>query len=62
MRFVWSRRLTWRGRRFFWHLRAKNGEIICQGQTSGYADKRDMERAIELVQSSETASVYEAVQ
>lgn len=57
MRFVWSRRLTLRGHRYFWHLAVVNGEIVAQGHTRGYSRKIDMERAIELVQGSAAAIV-----
>lgn len=60
MRFVWNRRRTWRGYRYFWNLKAGNGEIIAQGHTRGYSRKVDMDRAIELVQASAIAVVEEA--
>lgn len=60
MRFIWSRRRTLRGRRYFWHLKAGNGEVIAQGHTRGYSRKVDMDRAIELVQGSAIAVVEEA--
>lgn len=52
MRFILRRRFTLRGYRWFWSLRAKNGETIAQGHTRGYSRKVDAEYAIELVQGS----------
>lgn len=58
MRFVVFRRLTLFGRKWFWHLKAGNGEIIASGE--GYSRKADAIRAIELVQGSGVAVVEEA--
>jgi uncharacterized protein YegP (UPF0339 family) len=55
MRFILRRRLTLRGRRWFWHLKAANHEIIAQGHTRGYSREIDAEHAIELVQGSAIA-------
>lgn len=57
MRFVLEPRFTMRGRRWFWRLRARNGEIIAQGHTRGYVRKIDAERAIELVMGSHFAKI-----
>lgn len=57
MRFVYWSALTWRGRRWFWHLKAGNGEIVAQGQS--YGTKADCSRAIDLVQASQIAVVEE---
>ncbi len=57
MRFQLYRRATLRGMKWFWRLRAKNGEIVAQGE--GYSRLIDAMRAIALVQSSGTAIVEE---
>jgi uncharacterized protein YegP (UPF0339 family) len=41
MRFKVFRRLTWRGMRWFWHLKADNNRIIASGQAAGFARKID---------------------
>lgn len=38
-----------------WHLKAKNGEIVAQGE--GYVNKSDLFQAIGLVQESSDARV-----
>ncbi len=35
-------RLTFRGRRHFFRIRHANGQIVAQGDTSGYHNKADM--------------------
>lgn len=57
MRFQTFRRLTLKGFRYFWHLKAGNGEIIAHGE--GYHNKADALHAIELVQGSGIAVVEE---
>lgn len=47
MRFQLYRRLTLRGYRWYWRLRAANHEIIAQSE--GYARKADALVSIELV-------------
>lgn len=47
MRFEIYSRLTLIGRRWYWRLRARNHEIIAQGEA--YNRKVDCLRAIELV-------------
>lgn len=42
-------RWTLRGRRWFWHLKAANGEIIAQGETNGYRHRLDCRHAIQLI-------------
>ena len=42
-------------RLWYWHIRARNGEVVAQGQ--GYKRKRDLLHAIKLVQSSSDAEI-----
>ena len=49
MKFVLFRAWTIRGRRWFWHLKAANHEIIAQGE--GYRNKADALAAIDLIQN-----------
>lgn len=56
MRFEIYHRLTMRGFRFFWRLRAANHEIIAQGHTRGYSRRIDAEHAIDLIQRSSGAA------
>ena len=46
MNFVLFRRLTLRGYRWFWHLKAGNGEIIAHSE--GYHNKDD---ALDTIQA-----------
>jgi uncharacterized protein YegP (UPF0339 family) len=55
MRFVLYSRLTLRGRRWFWRLKAGNGEIVAHGSTRGYSRRIDAETAIGLVRASGAA-------
>ena len=57
MRFVIFPRITLRGRRWFWHLKAGNGEIIAQGHTRGYSREIGAEHAITLVMGSRGAVI-----
>lgn len=57
MRYVIDRRLTLRGRRWFWRLIAGNGEIIAQGHTRGYSRPFDARHAVELVKGSALAPI-----
>jgi uncharacterized protein YegP (UPF0339 family) len=50
MHFELYRRLTLRGRQWFWRLRAQNGRIIAQGE--GYHNRADAAHAIELVKGT----------
>lgn len=59
MRFQIYTRLTLRGRRYFWRLKAGNGEIVAQGHTRGYSRRIDAEYAVELVQGSAIAAIEE---
>lgn len=49
MTFIVFRSMTWRGKRWFWHLKAANHEIVCSGQSSGYANKGDILRIIDKI-------------
>ncbi len=49
-RFVLWRSRTLFGRRWYFHLRGKNGEVVIQSE--GYRDRRDAERAIEIVKGA----------
>jgi uncharacterized protein YegP (UPF0339 family) len=57
---VYSRR-NWKfQKRWFWRLVSKgNGEIIAQGETNGYVNKKDCLHGITLVKASMQASVDE---
>jgi len=57
MRFTLRRRLTIRGFKWSWNLKARNGEIIAQGES--YSRRIDAVRAIELVQASSMAVIDE---
>lgn len=57
MTFIVFRRMTFRGRRFFWHLRARNNEIVCSGQSSGYANKGDVLRIIDKIAAVDAAQI-----
>jgi uncharacterized protein YegP (UPF0339 family) len=57
MTFEIFRRMTWRGRRWFWHLKARNREIVCSGQSVGYANKRDVLRIIDKIAAVDTAEI-----
>ena len=57
MRFTLRRRLTIRGYRWSWRLKAGNGEIIAHGES--YSRRIDAVRAIELVQGSGIAVIDE---
>lgn len=49
MRFELFRRLTLRGLRWFWRLKAKNGETVAQSE--GYHNKEDALETIDLIQN-----------
>lgn len=57
MTFEVFRRMTFRGRRWFWHLKARNHEIVCSGQSSGYANKGDVLRIIDKIAAVDTAEI-----
>lgn len=57
MTFCIFRRMTWRGSRYFWHLRASNNEIVCSGQSSGYANKGDVLRIIDKIAALDSAKI-----
>lgn len=57
MNFEVFRRMTFRGRRYFWHLKARNHEIVCSGQSSGYANKGDVLRIIDKIAAVDTAQI-----
>lgn len=54
----WQRR-TARGLRWFWHLRTANGKIIFQGDSSGYHNEGDADRAIEIAKATGPATEVE---
>lgn len=57
MKFELYPRLTWRGRRWFWRLRARNGRIVAVGE--GYRHRLDATEAISLVRAAATAPLEE---
>lgn len=50
MRFQIYSRLTLLGRRWYWRLRARNGEMIASGE--GYNRKEDCRHAVSLVRQT----------
>lgn len=46
MTFEIFSRMTWRGKQFFWRLKARNHRIIAVGG-EGFHNKRDVERIID---------------
>ncbi len=57
MKFQVYSRIGLRGRRWYWRLRAANGEIIAQGEA--YANKTDAIYAVRLVMSTRSATPLE---
>lgn len=57
MTFEVFRRMSWRGKRYYWHLRARNHEIVCSGQSSGYANKGDVLKIIDKIAALDSAQV-----
>lgn len=57
MTFEIFRRMTFRGRRWYWHLKARNHEIVCSGQSSGYANKADVLKIIDKIAAVDTAEI-----
>lgn len=57
MRFVIFSRFGLKGKRWYFHLRAKNGKIIAASE--GYRNRQDAWDAIMLVQRSAGAPVEE---
>jgi uncharacterized protein YegP (UPF0339 family) len=55
MKFVIFRRLTVRGRRWFFHLKAANGEIVCQSEA--YTSKAGALNGIEAVKHCQSSKV-----
>ena len=49
MKFEYFRRLTLRGRRWFFRLRATNGQIVAQGDPSGYHNRIDCVKSIQSI-------------
>jgi uncharacterized protein YegP (UPF0339 family) len=49
MKFQVYSRLTLFGRRWYWRLRARNNEIIAQGETNGYRNRGDCVHTVELI-------------
>lgn len=56
-RFVYWRARTLLGPRWRWHLKARNGEILCHGES--YRNRADCLRNIDLVKGSGGAIVEE---
>lgn len=52
MIFHIERRMTWRGKRWFWNCRALNGKIIMSGQSSGFANRADVEQIIKNIRKN----------
>ena len=47
---IYSRKLPGFRKKWYWRLRARNGEIVAHGE--GYRDKEDCYLAVSLVQST----------
>lgn len=45
--------------KFFWHLKGANGEIVCSGESNGYASKQKMLQGISIVRNSESAGLIQ---
>ncbi len=45
------RRLTLRGKRYFFRMIARNGEIVAQGHTSGYHNLKDIHDTVGKIMS-----------
>lgn len=54
MRFEIYRRLTVRGWKFFWRLRAANHEIVAHGSTRGYSRRIDAIDVVNLIKCPDT--------
>lgn len=57
MTFEVFRRTTWRGRRWFWRLRARNHEIVCSGESNGYRNKADVVSIINKIAAIDAAEI-----
>lgn len=54
MKFEIFARLTLRGRRWFWRLRAANGRIVASGESSGFHNRTGAYHGVELVMGAGT--------
>lgn len=62
MKFRKFQRRTLRGLRWFWHLRRqRGGEIIFQGDPSGYHNEADADRAIEIAKETGPLTEVEVI-
>ena len=53
---IW-RAWTLRGRRWFWHLRARNGRIVASGESSGFHNLGDVKDIIEKIIALDAAKM-----
>jgi uncharacterized protein YegP (UPF0339 family) len=60
MKFELSPRRTLRGRRWFWHLKAGNGEVVAQGHTRGYSRRIDAVTCIDRIRHCGAAPIEES--
>lgn len=56
MTFEVYSRLTWKGRQFYWRLRAKNNRIVANGG-EGFHNKGDVLRIIDKIAAVDTAQI-----
>jgi len=62
MKFRKFQRRTLRGLRWFWHLRIRRGgEIVFQGDSSGYHNEADADRAIEIAKETGPMTLVEVL-
>lgn len=57
MKFVLFRRLTLRGYRWYWHLKANNGKVVAQSE--GYRNRHDAADTIETIRAKAGSAVVE---
>lgn len=56
MTFEIYSRFTWRGKRWFWRLRAKNHRIVAVGGED-FHNRRDVERIIDKIVAIDAAQI-----
>lgn len=57
---VYSRRTLF-GRRWYWRLRARNNEVIAQGETNGYHNRGDCVHAVERIREEAAGAPVEVL-
>lgn len=59
MTFEVYRRLTLRGKKWFWRLRARNGEIVAHGES--YSRRIDALNAVRVVRETDEKSLIKVL-